>query len=397
MRLIHAVLGASLGLVSCGGQPPQASPLLPLPAPAVLTEAEIGGVVKEREPVPAGPATGEAVAPKEVVEPQGPVVYGCPCGCGKMGCQCGKPAKVAAVEAPPKFDPAVHSVLFLGADWCVNCKALYGEVPEGVGYLDIDADAAEVAKYWNPSFARFSQSPGRPAALPAFVALSDGRPVRFWLSAPRAAGQVDWELLLNYGRVDEPAAAGASPYVKPLAGNQAGSGVIVGRSGQTYYYLTNSHVIRSDGGPSAYGPVIRNQRVQLGGTVYPAAYVADDSRIAYDLALLRFQSSAELPVVDLADTAPAPGSQATSHGYPYTGRFTERPMTLASVFPDGMRAVGFVASAKFLSGESGSAVTDADGNLVGLVYGNRGNLGRGADWGMVKAFLDAHLPPEVTR
>lgn len=192
------------------------------------------------------------------------------------------------------------------------------------------------------------------------------------------------------GGVQDAPAGRPSPFVKIHAANQRGSGVLVARQGQRYWVLTNSHVIRGDGGPQGFGRVLGNIRVEADGKQFQAAYVKDDPRLTHDIALVTFLSALDFPTVSLADAAPQNGSPATSHGFPWSGGFIERPTVLYSVFPDGGRATGFVSTATFLSGESGSAVTNANGELVGLVYGNRPDIngvGRGADWSMLREFL----------
>ena len=294
---------------------------------------------------------------------------------------------------PERFDPAKHTGLLLGADWCQHCPAAERQAAsdDRIGYLDIDADTDEVAKYWTPRSAGmhyFDKEAGRlvrgrPVAVPAFVQLRDGVPVSAWVPLPkRADGKIDFGKMLGgpQGSATPPAAAQSdSPsaaVVKVLAGDARGSGEIVASEGGRYLAVTCSHVVRA-GWPHA---------ILAGGTTYPAEVLRHDAKA--DLALVAFTAPEGLAVLPVADEPPTNRTPVTTHGYPGGGSRRDRPSYAVVGHAVGLYEV----PGGFLQGESGGAVI-AGGKLVGVITGTDGRTGLAVDLPTVKAFLAQGAKP----
>ena len=148
----------------------------------------------------------------------------------------------------------------------------------------------------------------------------------------------------------------------------SGSGIIVGRQGNTYRIITNEHVIR-DVTPGAEVDVITSdqERHRVGGETIKVVP-------GVDLAVLELVSNKDYPVAQIGDgSAARAGSKVYVAGYPvitisitrpiYT--FTEGKITANASRPleDGY---SLVYNNSTLPGMSGGAVLNEKGELIGV-------------------------------
>ncbi|WP_111767902.1 MarP family serine protease [Nakamurella deserti] len=168
--------------------------------------------------------------------------------------------------------------------------------------------------------------------------------------------------------VADPVVAAAAPSVlKVRAVSQScgqgssGTGFVIGPD----HVLTNAHVV---GGASTVG-------VEVGGTLEPATVVAYDSE--QDTAVL-YVPGLNLPALVFDARAAAPQSDAIVLGYPLGGPFTVSAGRVRSVTeltgPDiyqstTVRREVYLLRALVQPGNSGGPVLDADGEVIGVVFG----------------------------
>jgi thioredoxin 1 len=267
--------------------------------------------------------------------------------------------------------------LYVYADWCGPCKATSPIVKtlqyEGASIELVNADEHPeiVAKY-------------RVTGLPAFIRFhEDGR--RFY----RKQGQLNAAQIAEHYGVSQqvgvteapksksrsPQSEGSDPpvaaVVKIGADFARGSGVIIGRTGNKYRAITNSHVVRA-GWPHA---------VIVNGTEYPATALKHDRET--DVAVLEFEYAGELAVAEIADSPPPDRSQATTHGHPRGGdRRDQRTLIDVDYFSDA-----YYSAAGFINGESGGPVF-VGGKVVGLISASNGADGVVVRLDQIKALLE---------
>jgi S1-C subfamily serine protease len=157
-----------------------------------------------------------------------------------------------------------------------------------------------------------------------------------------------------------------------------GSGVLVEASGTTGIVLTNWHVVRSHRhGISVSWP---------DGSTSPAKVLASDE--LWDLAALVVQKPAVEPVTITA-SAPRLGDTLTIAGYGPAGKYLEQsgPVTdyLSPVKNTTRQFVEIRASAR--QGDSGGPMFNADGELAGVLFGQRDGRTVGPCSTRVSAFL----------
>ena len=156
--------------------------------------------------------------------------------------------------------------------------------------------------------------------------------------------------------------------VRVVKANSAGSGVIVGRSGNVYSVLTNWHVVESS------NPLILTVDDLQHSLVTPPQHVGDA-----DLALLQFYSDIEYPVAQIAPQMPQIGDTVYTAGFPLTignnkntvdlgnkaFRLTVGEVSIVPVksLPQGYR-LGYTNDTK--AGMSGGPVFNDLGVLVGI-------------------------------
>lgn len=159
------------------------------------------------------------------------------------------------------------------------------------------------------------------------------------------------------------------------AGEQRGSGVVVGEAGDgEWLVLTNAHVVAPGDEASRVVP-----QVFAGGEWRAGSVVASDSDA--DLALVRFAFPQELQSAELSTDPPSDRAEVETHGFAAGRKYTEREGQLRRSLP---LKGGSVATApkryfirtKFAPGESGGAVTIGD-RLVALIHGNDCEAGWG--------------------
>lgn len=355
MRLLHAAfLLAAFGAMALSGctQAPAANPLASVKWVAVPVEGA-GGVIKEHQPEPQGPASGEAVGPKSEAAPAGGP---CPCGCGKVGCECGKAPPAEAVSASA---PALE--VTVADKGCGPCERWEREVIPA-----LNARGWKRGKNYVIRVVPFGS-----AVTPSF----SWRGVPF--SEDGYSGKDDWLRRLKVAMGDQPSAAAsdASYAVRVCAGDAKGSGGVISHDGDHYTVLTAAHVVRA-GWPHA---------VLVGETEYPAEVLDHD--VGPDLAVVSFDCPADIPVLPVAEETPADGAAAESHGFPGGGKRLDRKTRVRTkVFTDA-----YAADGGFLKGESGGSVV-VNGELVGVVSGTSGRTGIVVPLAAVKAFLAEGRP-----
>lgn len=158
-----------------------------------------------------------------------------------------------------------------------------------------------------------------------------------------------------------------------------GSGVIIGRDGNTYTVLTANHVV-CDVIPRP-GPVVCRQDIAYSvrtytGQEYPLRSVehlqknANDS----DLALVTFESPQKYPTAQLGNSEQAPiTSDVYVAGFPAAfGKIgVQRDFTLtkgavASISSNAIKGYSLVYDARTKTGMSGGPVFNSEGQLVGI-------------------------------
>lgn len=149
------------------------------------------------------------------------------------------------------------------------------------------------------------------------------------------------------------------------AGNSQGSGVVYA-SDETYYYaLTNFHVIDSEGYDRAEFSVVPSySEIPIEATVM--AY--DES---YDLAVIRFEKSdLELDIIDIFNRLDAPlerGELVLAVGNPSSvNSIVTYGEYINDVTINDVEFEVILHSALIYPGNSGGALTDIEGHLVGI-------------------------------
>lgn len=153
---------------------------------------------------------------------------------------------------------------------------------------------------------------------------------------------------------------------------KTGSGVLIARTGNTYYLLTNNHVVCEKAGYSHYTYGITD----CYGTTYLAAVVGADPD--YDLALVSFTTSErEYPILPLAkENAPA-GTPVVAIGQPMG---QDNTVTLGAITAYRVLAsynsedsnISFDVlwhDAPIASGSSGGPLLDSTLTVVGITFG----------------------------
>jgi len=164
----------------------------------------------------------------------------------------------------------------------------------------------------------------------------------------------------------------STPDVKSIAesitvkieGVGSGIGVIVEKAGETYYILTNSHVVKQVGTYIVITP--DNNR-----------YLVDHSQIitipGVDLAILPITSNLSYPVAILADSEQlTPGEKVYVSGWPRSGEteleriYVNTEGFLTANNPQQSRGYTLSYTNLVRSGMSGGAVLDTQGRVVGI-------------------------------
>jgi tetratricopeptide (TPR) repeat protein/S1-C subfamily serine protease len=154
--------------------------------------------------------------------------------------------------------------------------------------------------------------------------------------------------------------------VRIRVGQGFGSGVLLGKKGNTYLVLTNAHVVREEAGISIQTP---------DGQSYTARRVKDPQVGNFDVALLEFTSNrayqlAKSGVSSKDEFALREGKLIFAAGFARdSNTLTFRPGTVKQLpqdpFVNGMQ-VGYATQGDIEQGMSGGPILDAAGNLVGI-------------------------------
>jgi tetratricopeptide (TPR) repeat protein/S1-C subfamily serine protease len=160
--------------------------------------------------------------------------------------------------------------------------------------------------------------------------------------------------------------AAAKITVRIQMGESGGSGVLIGKKGNTYLVLTNAHVVRTESGIKIKTPDGQNHTAQK---------VKNTQVGNFDLALLEFTSTRSYQLAGLKnfanrEVALNEGREIFAAGFPYdsnalrvvTGEVTQLPQ---EPFVNGTQ-IGYVTKGDIKQGMSGGPILDSFGNLVGL-------------------------------
>ncbi len=155
--------------------------------------------------------------------------------------------------------------------------------------------------------------------------------------------------------------------VRIEVGQSGGSGVIIGKKGNTYLVLTNAHVVREQAAPNIKTP---------DGQKYRATRVKNTQVGNFDVALLEFTSSRNYQLAQFNNFASSgqaalnEGREVFAAGFPYdsnalrvvTAEVTQLPQ---EPFVNGTQ-IGYVTKGDIKQGMSGGPILDSFGNLVGI-------------------------------
>lgn len=151
----------------------------------------------------------------------------------------------------------------------------------------------------------------------------------------------------------------------------SGTGVVVSREGLV---ATNAHVVDK--------AVMIQATFQDGVTIPAGAVLFDRSR---DLALLQLRGEGPFQPVDFASEPPRKGDMVFAIGDAFgKGRVARRGEVLdpAARLPDFSLAPMLLTSARVDPGQSGGALTDAAGRLVGLLVARMENVSSNLVYGV---------------
>jgi len=170
--------------------------------------------------------------------------------------------------------------------------------------------------------------------------------------------------------------------VKVLVGDTNGSGVIIGRSGNTYRVVTNAHVVNR---ASSYRLQTPDGKVYQGKLIQKGASIEGN-----DLAILEFQAPVNYSVATLADGGTLKPNEAVySAGFPIDQSnfvITSGTVTEVTLQPlKGGYQLGF--SADTLQGMSGGPLLNSAGQLIGIV-----GMGKGAALTEAYTYQDESRP-----
>jgi S1-C subfamily serine protease len=188
--------------------------------------------------------------------------------------------------------------------------------------------------------------------------------------------------------------------------NSVGSGIILSSDG---LILTNSHVVQ--GNSSGQWKIRLSDAQELSATVVnPGAGQRGD--IFRDLALVRINGAANLPVAKLANAQPQEGESVWAIGAPYARPEVITQGVLKRLTPDGI----ILTSAEVHPGNSGGPLLNQQGEVVGintavnprlpdnattvaistaLVQQNLANLGSGNTQPVSESMPPGAMPPEA--
>ena len=176
---------------------------------------------------------------------------------------------------------------------------------------------------------------------------------------PANGGQSPFRFFFGIPRGGENGEGGTDPGEYRVSG--LGSGIIVRRAGSTVYVLTNNHVVES---ATEVSVKLHDQRT------FPAKIVGKDGR--RDIALVSFETKDPVAIAELGDSANLQvGDLVMAVGNPF-GFESTLTMGIVSALgrsaPQGQQTYTdyIQTDAAINQGNSGGALVDAAGNLVGI-------------------------------
>ncbi|MGB6297665.1 MAG: serine protease [Rivularia sp. (in: cyanobacteria)] len=145
--------------------------------------------------------------------------------------------------------------------------------------------------------------------------------------------------------------------VKIIGDRNGGSGTLIGKQGNNYLVLTNSHVIQG----------VNSIKLQTAdGKTYSAEIVPQNKFKKSDITLLKFQSSQSYCLSEIAKTTPNIDTPVLAAGFSgSTGKiaFSEGEVKKTSNLKEGYE-IGY--SSNIEQGMSGGAILNSMGELVGI-------------------------------
>ncbi len=145
--------------------------------------------------------------------------------------------------------------------------------------------------------------------------------------------------------------------VKVIGDNNGGSGTLIGKQGNNYLVLTNSHVIQG----------VNSVKVQApDGKTYSAEIVPQNNFKKSDITLLKFQSDRSYCLSEISTATPDIDTPIIASGFSVsTGNivFSEGKVKKTSNLKEGYE-IGY--SSNIEQGMSGGAILNNQGELVGI-------------------------------
>ena len=153
--------------------------------------------------------------------------------------------------------------------------------------------------------------------------------------------------------------------VKIIGDHGGGSGVLIGKQGNNYLVLTNSHVIRGANSVKLQAPVSPASPEETRKT-YSAQIVPENNFDFADLVLLKFQSNQSYDLPEISEVTPDIDTPILAAGFSVsTGNivFHSGKVEKTSNLKEGYE-IGY--SSKIEQGMSGGAILNSMGELVGI-------------------------------
>jgi tetratricopeptide (TPR) repeat protein/S1-C subfamily serine protease len=180
-------------------------------------------------------------------------------------------------------------------------------------------------------------------------------------STPTPSNKVSSTLIASNLSTTEIKQIAQAVTVRIFTNKRGGSGVLVGKQGQTYTVLTNAHVVNAKGSYTIQTPD--------GKTRQAVVKYRGDSLKGNDLALLEFTSTNNYRIAELAtDTDSIENQEVYASGFPYDTQrftFTTGKISLISDRPFiGGYQIGY--SNEIKQGMSGGALLNEKGQLIGI-------------------------------
>ncbi|MBD2302449.1 serine protease, partial [Nostoc sp. FACHB-190] len=147
--------------------------------------------------------------------------------------------------------------------------------------------------------------------------------------------------------------------VRVIGDNNGGSGTLLGKQGNTYLVLTNSHVIRG----------VKNINLQTSdGKTHTAQIVPNTNFEKFDLALLQFQTKQNYCLQEIANFLPYPDTQVIAAGYSAAkDEIVFRTGTVQKIWDRPLKEgyqIGYTSDIE--QGMSGGVILNSVGQIIGV-------------------------------